>query len=126
MTAIKEANQGFARKIEPCVLCAYDVDCEDIVDLRSDEARAAAGVALQDVASAWFSFLADRREPPSWRVARRLIEAGAAGIVAPSYAPGVVRGDDNLVLWNWSDKTPHRAVVFDPSGRLPKNQLSWR
>jgi RES domain-containing protein len=27
MTAVKEINQGFARKIEPCVLCSYDVDC---------------------------------------------------------------------------------------------------
>lgn len=34
VTSVKEINQGFARKIEPCVLCSYDVDCEDIVDLR--------------------------------------------------------------------------------------------
>jgi RES domain-containing protein len=25
MTAVKEANQGFAQKISPCVLCAYEV-----------------------------------------------------------------------------------------------------
>ena len=30
MTAIKEANQGFAHKIEPWVLCSYDVACDDI------------------------------------------------------------------------------------------------
>jgi RES domain-containing protein len=125
MTAIKEANQGFARKIEPCVLCAYDVDCEDIVDLRNEEARTAASVALEDMASGWYSFLAENREPPSWRVARRLIDEGAAGILAPSFAPGAVRGNDNLVLWDWSDKPPRRIVVIDPSGRLPKNQLSW-
>jgi RES domain-containing protein len=126
MTAIKEANQGFARKIEPCVLCAYDVDCEDIVDLRSDEARTAAGVVPQDMASGWFSFLAENREPPSWRIARRLINEGAAGILVPSFAPGAVSGDDNLVLWDWSDRPPRRVAVFDPGGRLPKNQLSWR
>ena len=33
MTAVKEANQGFAHRIDPCVLCSYDVDCADIVDL---------------------------------------------------------------------------------------------
>ena len=33
MTAIREASQGFAFKIEPYVLCSYDVDCTDIADL---------------------------------------------------------------------------------------------
>ena len=35
MTAIKEASQGFARKFEPCVLCTYEIDCQDIVELRT-------------------------------------------------------------------------------------------
>jgi RES domain-containing protein len=125
MTAVKEANQGFAHKIEPCVLCSYDVDCEDIVDLRTDRARKASGVASEDMAAAWFSFLAEGREPPSWRVAARLIGEGAAGILAPSYAPGATRADRNLVLWRWSAEPPHKVAVFDPSGRLPKDQLSW-
>jgi RES domain-containing protein len=126
MTAVKEANQGFAHKIEPCVLCSYDVDCEDIVDLRTDKARGASRAASEDMAAAWFSFLAEGREPPSWRIARRLIGEGAAGILAPSYAPGATRADHNLVLWDWSDRRPHKVAVFDPSGRLPKDQLSWR
>jgi RES domain-containing protein len=29
MTAIKEANQRFARKIEPCVLYCYEVVCDE-------------------------------------------------------------------------------------------------
>ena len=126
LTAIKEANQGFAHKIEPCVLCSYDVDCEDVVDLRTDDARAAGGVSTQDMSGGWFSFLAERRAPPSWRIARRLIAEGAAGILVPSYAPGATSADHNLVLWNWSDRPPHQIAVFDPSGRLPKDQLSWR
>jgi len=40
MTAVKEANQGFAHKIDPCVLCTYEVACDDIADLRTTEARA--------------------------------------------------------------------------------------
>jgi RES domain-containing protein len=35
MTAIKEANQGFASKMAPCVLCRYDVACDDVSDLRT-------------------------------------------------------------------------------------------
>jgi RES domain-containing protein len=126
MTAVKEINQGFAHKIEPCVLCSYDVDCEDIVDLRGEDERGAAGVARDELACAWFADLARRREPPSWRIARRLIDAGSAGILAPSFAPGATSEDQNLVLWRWSDALPHMVSVHDPSGRLPKDQLSWR
>jgi RES domain-containing protein len=126
MTAVKEANQGFAHKIEPCVLCSYDVDCEDIVDLRTDEARSLNGVAAQDMAVGWFSYLAEGRKPPSWHIAQRLIDAGAAGMLAPSYAPGATPVDQNLILWDWSNQPPHKIAVFDPSGRLPKDQMSWR
>ena len=126
MTAVKEANQGFAHKIEPCVLCSYEVDYADIVDLRDDAGRAESGVAAEDMASAWFSDLAAGRDPSSWRIARRLIAEGAAGTLAPSYAPGATSRDQNLVLWKWSDRPPHKIAVFDPSGRLPKDQLSWR
>jgi RES domain-containing protein len=125
-TAIKEINQGFAHKLDPCVLCAYDVDCDDIVDLRSEEGRAAAGVALPDMACAWFADLAQGRTPPSWRVARRLIDAGSAGALVPSFAPGANPDDHNLVLWKWTPARPHKVSVYDPSGRLPKDQLSWR
>lgn len=125
MTAIKEAAQGFARKFEPCVLCTYEIDCEDVADLRGKERRRAAGVGEADMACPWFAEAAAGREPASWRFARRLIEHGAAGILAPSYVRGAGAADVNLILWKWSGRLPHKVTVFDPSGRLPKNQLSW-
>lgn len=27
---------------------------------------------------------------------------------------------------DWGQDLPHKVRVFDPSGRLPKDQLSWR
>jgi RES domain-containing protein len=126
VTAVKEINQGFARKIEPSVLCSYEVDCEDIVDLRTEKGRIKNGVSLDDMACAWFSDISQGRAPPSWTIARRLIEKGNAGILVPSFAPGATSADQNLVLWKWSDRLPHRVKVYDPSGRLPKDQLSWR
>jgi RES domain-containing protein len=125
MTAIKEANQGFAHKIEPCVLCSYEVACDGIAELRTPEGRAEHHVSLEDMACPWFSFLAQRREPPSWEIARRLYGEDQAGILVPSFASGATADDHNLVLWRWSDRPPHRVQVFDPSGRLPKDQLSW-
>ncbi|QGM47205.1 RES family NAD+ phosphorylase [Methylocystis heyeri] len=126
MTAVKEINQGFAHKIEPCVLCSYDVDCEDVLDLRSEEDRKAASASLEDMACAWFSDISQGREPPSWRIARQSMKAGAAGILVPSFAPGARADDQNLVLWKWGPALPHKVSVFDPSGRLPKDQLSWK
>ncbi len=125
MTAIKEANQGLAHKIEPCVLCAYEVDCDDIADLTTPAGRAAHHVEFPDLACAWFTFLAERKEPPTWLIVRRLRAAGAAGALVPSFAPGATERDVNLVLWQWADRLPHRVTVFDPDGKLPKDQRSW-
>ncbi len=125
MTAIKEAAQGFAHKFEPCVLCTYEIDCEDLVDLRTRADQQAAGVAEADLACPWFAEAAAGREPASWRLARRLIAGGAAGTVAPSFVGRAIPDDVNLILWDWSDRLPHKIAVFDPSGRLPKNQLWW-
>jgi RES domain-containing protein len=126
MTAVREANQAFAFKIDPCVLCAYEVDCEDIIDLCSEAARAAQGVSFDELACRWLTLANARREPPSWALSRRLIKAGAAGLIAPSFAPGSGEDDCNLVLWKWGSRLPHKVTVHDPSGRLPKNALSWR
>ncbi len=125
MTAIKEAAQGFARKFEPYVLCTYEVDCEDVVDLRGEQGRRAVGVDEEDMACPWFADAAAKREPASWRLARRHIAGGAAGLIAPSFVRGADSGDVNLFFWYWSDRFPHKVEVFDPSGRLPKSQLSW-
>ena len=124
MTAIREAVQGFARKFEPCVLCTYEIACEDVVDLRGKKDRRVAGLS-KDMACPWFAEAAVGREPASWRLARRLIASGAAGLIAPSFAGGAGARDFNLVLWDWGDRLPHKVAVFDPSGRLPKSQLSW-
>jgi RES domain-containing protein len=125
VTAIKEANQGFARKIEPYVLCSYDVDCEDIVDLGDDAARSAAGVEESVLSAGWFAHIAAGAKPPQWALVEALLADGAAGALIPCYAPGATEADRNLVLWRWGPDFPHKIAVYDPSGRLPKNQLSW-
>ncbi|KXF77989.1 hypothetical protein ATN84_24580 [Paramesorhizobium deserti] len=125
MTAVKEANQGFAHRIDPCVLCSYAIDCEDVADLTTEEGRKAYSVHLDEMACAWANALADGERPSSWSVYDRLVTQGVAGILAPSFAPGAEADDLNLVLWEWGPDLPHKVAVFDPSGRLPKDQLSW-
>ena len=122
--AIKEANQGFAHKMEPYILCSYDVDCEDIVDLGDDAGRAA-GVEESVLSAGWFAHIASGSEPPQWKMVSDFLAQGAAGALVPSYAAGATAADRNLVPWRWGPSLPHKIEVFDPSGRLPKNQLSW-
>lgn len=125
-TAFVEISQGFGEKFKPAVLISYEVDCEDIVDLRTNADRKRAGVKLADMACSWFADVAAGQEPASWAVARRLIERGASGILVPSFAVGAEPArHQNLVLWNWDSDLPHRVRVFDPDGRLPKDGRSW-
>jgi RES domain-containing protein len=125
MTAVKEAAQGFAHKFEPCVLCAYEIDCADVIDLHGEKERRDASVGEDELACPWFAEAAARREPASQRLARNLIAGGAAGLLAPSFVRGATAADTNLVLWRWSGRLPHKVTLFDPGGRMPKNQRSW-
>lgn len=125
MTAVAECTQGFSHRLQPLLMCEYDVDCEDIADLREDAGRRKHKVAGEDLACGWLSCQLARREAPSWLVADRLRGEGYAGILVPSFVPGASDANRNLVLWRWGADLPHQVQVFDPSGRLPKNQLSW-
>ncbi len=119
--AVNEVAQGFAGRIPPTTLCEYDLDCADIMDLTTDADRAAAGTDLGEMGGAWKL----GKAAPSQLLAARLHAGGAAGIVVPSFAIGAEPHHRNVVLWTWGPDLPHRVNVFDPTGRLPKNQLSW-
>ena len=121
----KEMGHGFGHRFDPLTVCSYDVDMEDVTDLRTEVDRKAAGIELDDLACAWAHDLALRRRPASWNVVENLIKRGVAGILVPSFAVGARPGMDNLVLWTWGADLPHRVRVHDPDGRLPKDQSSW-
>jgi RES domain-containing protein len=125
MTAVREITQGLARKFDPCVLCSYEFDCEPLADLRTDAARTRHHVKLSDMRCAWFLEGATGGEPASWRIADRLIAEGYAGLLTPGFAAGAAKHAHNLVLWKWASVLPTKVSVSDPSGRLPKDQLSW-
>lgn len=125
-TAFVEISQGFAEKFRPAMLISYEVDCEGIVDLRTDADRRRARLKRADMACAWFADIASSREPASWAIARRFIERDTAGILVPSFAAGAEpERHQNLVLWDWGPDLPHRVGVYDPDGRLPKDGRSW-
>ncbi|MGB8816890.1 MAG: RES domain-containing protein [Rhizobiaceae bacterium] len=121
--AVAEASQGFAYKFHPMTLCSFDVDCEDIVDLSTDDARQMAGVELATLSCAWAAALTENRKPASWVIHQSFSKA-AAGILVPSFVNNVPAGATNLVLWKWGPNLPHKAVVFDPESRLPKPPIA--
>jgi RES domain-containing protein len=125
-TAWLEAQQAFPFKAQPMTLCAYGVDCEDVLDLTDAETLAAHGISPADLAGPWKDLSTRGIKPPSWEIAERLVSAGTAGVVVPSFAKGAVAADVNVVFWDWAPATPHQVRVIDDEGRLPKDASSWR
>jgi RES domain-containing protein len=117
-----EMGHGLGHALDALTICSYVVDVEDVVDLRTDADRQRETVALEQISGAWME---TRSTPQSWIVAKRFIDGGAAGILVPSFATGATADMANLVLWTWGPDLPHKVEVHDPSGRLPKNALSW-
>jgi RES domain-containing protein len=124
-TAWLEAQQAFPFKAQPLTICAYDVDCADVADLTDHLVRGELAIDPADMACPWEDMASRRLVPPSWELTRRLAERGIAGIIAPSFAPGATAIDRNVIFWRWSDALPHRVVVVDDEGRLPRNNRSW-
>ncbi len=126
MTSFGECTQGFTARLLPLTMCEYDIDCEDIADLRDDAARAGHGIARDELSCAWLVFQRSGQQAPSWLAIDRLKASGHAGILVPSFALGATDANVNLVLWIWGPALPHKVDVYDPTGRLPRDQLSWR
>ncbi|WP_428374781.1 RES family NAD+ phosphorylase [Lichenicoccus sp.] len=118
-TAWLEAQQGFAFKAQPMTLCAYDVDCDDVLDLTDPATRSAHGVGGADLAGPCKDLSTRGEVPPSWVLADRLIAQGCAGIIVPSFASGATTTDVNVVFWNWGER-PHQVRVIDDFGRLAR------
>ncbi|MDE2976800.1 MAG: RES family NAD+ phosphorylase [Acidobacteriota bacterium] len=118
LTAIRE-TQPLGRPMQPQTLRAYEVDAEPVFDSREVAERAAFGGTEPELrCETWESEMLDGRIPPSQVLAERLIAAGQAGMLAPSFARGASVDDLNLVLWTWGPEPPARVALIDDEGRL--------
>ncbi len=125
ITALAEYQQGFPHRSQPTTLCAYNVDCEDIIDISDPKLHALYGVKASDISSNWEYQLHKQRTPTTWSLAITMIQNNVAGIIAPSFAANAPENARNLILWEWSDVLPHQILLIDDDRRLPKNQASW-
>lgn len=121
-----EQSHGFAGRLQPLTVCEYDLDVEPIADLRSSSACEGLDVDHEQLACPWRYMMAQGKEPPSWLIADRLQGANYCGVLVPSFARTAKPDAFNIVLWRWGAGLPRRVTVHDPSGRLPKSDLSWR
>lgn len=100
--ALAEYNQGFPHRPQPITLCAYEVDCADIIDLDDVAELSRLQTSHAVLACPWELLLVLRQTPPTWELAERLIKGGTAGIIVPSYARNAPDQGQNLVLWHWN------------------------
>lgn len=124
-TAWREAQQGLAFKAQPLTICAYDVNCAEVADLTDPATCADLGVSAAVLDCPWEDLAARKQVPPSWTLAPRLGAAGIRAIIVPSFAPGVLPTDRNVVFWRWSAAAPCSISLVDDDKRLPRNDLSW-
>lgn len=116
--ALREAQAGFPYRFQPMALCAYEVAADHTFDGGSPAALAAAGIPPEDLACPWRLDLAQGRAPASWRMAERLVAAGATAMLYPSQASAAAAADRNLVVWRWNDATGARVRLIDEEHRL--------
>jgi len=96
-TAVAEYEQELG--FRPGTLCAYDVESASMIDFGDIRTRKALGVSDGLLRSPWkhVAFV-EKRTPPTWALAERLISMGVDGVRVPS----AIAAGFNLVFWGWN------------------------
>jgi RES domain-containing protein len=119
-TAVAEYEQDLG--IRPGTLCAYEVTSERIADFGDIPTLEALGVDAAILKSPWKQIaFVERRAPPSWALAKRLLAQDIDGVRVPS----VQASGFNLVLWRWNIEGATKVAELDPLRDLPADQSSW-
>ena len=117
-TAVREVSP-IGRRMQPLVLCSYEVDVGPVFDALDPAERTAHSVSQADLdCPAWRDEMFSGRKPASHRLAERLLSMGSAGMRYRSYAMGTSEYDVNLVLWRWGSESPSRVILIDDEKRL--------
>lgn len=123
--AVLEASHGFAYRFEPLTICTYEIAAIDLADLTDDATLSDADISVDDLASPWMLERSEGLRPRSWSVHDKLAKKWP-GIHVPSFARNARPESRNIVLWRWNSGRQDRVTIFDPNGRLPKDQRSWQ
>ena len=106
-------------------LCAYDVDCDGVLDLTDPDTLAATAIRFEDLSSPWKDLATRRLETPTWSMAERLIAETVPAVIVPSFARGAGARDGNVVFWSRGAARPRQVKAVDDFARLPGDPASW-
>ncbi|KJG37780.1 hypothetical protein UA32_12570 [Photobacterium angustum] len=116
-----ESQQAFKYKAQPLTICQYDVDCNNILDLTDLSVLDGLSISPESLNCPWLDISTKNETPPSWTLAKTLIDLGVNGVVVRSYASAATIEMKNLVFWSWSKSPPTMVKVIDDFDRLPKS-----
>lgn len=106
----------------PGLVAGYVVDARAVADSTDDASLPGLGTTRADLNGEWrHSWRIEKREPPTWALADRLIAAGCQGLL---YRSAVRRKGVNIVLWR-TMAAPAPVTVLDPQNDLPRDAASW-
>lgn len=122
-TAVREVSPYF-RRMQPLVLCAYEVDINPVFDALDPNERATQAVSQLELdCPTWRDEMFSGKVPASQALADRLMASGFAGMRVGSYALGATEQDVNLVLWQWDSELPCKVKLIDDENRLGLSRL---
>ena len=116
--ALKEATP-YGLQLQPTTLCTYEVDVRPVFDATNSANLAREGLSFADLSSRTWraeSFAGETQVTQSF--AERLIHAGYAGILVPSFAYKASQSDLNLVLWRFGTELPTQATLMADDGSV--------
>jgi RES domain-containing protein len=115
VTAVREVSQ-IGQPLQPTILVSFRADIDLVFDATDPQTLARQGMTPDALAANdWRAHMAKGRDAPTQAFARRLHQAGYAGMLAPSYARLAPPQARNLILWRW---TPETLRLIDDEARL--------
>lgn len=117
VTALREVSQ-IGQPLQPTILVSYHTDIAPVFDATDATLLMGQGATPEMLAANdWRVHMAEGREAPTQTLARRLMDQGFAGMLAPSYARLALPQARNLILWRWS---PETLRLIDDESRLAR------
>jgi RES domain-containing protein len=115
VTAVREVSQ-IGQPLQPTILVSFQADIDPVFDATDATLLAEQGITAEMLAADdWRVHMAAGRDAPTQSLARRLLDQGYAGMLAPSYARLAPPEARNLILWRW---TPETLRLIDDDRRL--------
>jgi RES domain-containing protein len=119
-TAWAEYNQGFVQ--HPALIAQLHLTGAYLPDLTVATVLREFGLEESIHQIQWRSDLDSGVVPATHTAYKRLVDAGADGVVYPSF---MSPGGTCVALWRWNRPGQPKLEVLDPDGRMPKSPASW-